>query len=519
MSIEQSSPSSPIPLHQEVKGQESDWRLKAFYGLKAVAIGILLFSILVTLIRSLDWPLIHDAPLLHFIASEILAGAAPYKDIVDMNMPGTYLLHMLALIALGSGDVAWRMFDLIWLGFATGGIVLFTRSFGPWISIFSSAFYFAFHLSQGPTRLGQRDFLMIPFLMFGAHFLANSLEERSSKWNMFGVGLFMGCAIIIKPFSLILLAFFGVIVIRYSLSHSEEILSKLTNLFLSSALIPLLVLAWLYSIESLNPLWIFATEYLIPLYSQLNATNYWSMFVTILKSSLLLTPIIIPFFLCLRHGSIHLSPRLTILILCTVYGALHFILQGKGWAYHLEPYCFFVFTLWISLLGMTLEKTTSGLRIAAMAGCCIMALLMGGQSLAAGLITTPFITKKEALVHQLEHDLATLPLQKTDTIQILDTAEGGIHALLRLGRHLPTRFMYDFHFYHDIESPFIQDLRREFIQGLQDNPPHSIVLFHFHWLPPFDESRINSFPELTDLLDTHYPRRQQRDDYTIYSSK
>lgn len=519
MSIEQSTHKSPFPLDQDFKAQVNDWRIKAVYVLRAVAIGILLFSTLVTLIRSFDWPLIHDAPLLHFISSEILAGAAPYKDIIDMNMPGTYLLHMLALTTLGAGDLAWRIFDLIWLALAAGAIIMFTRAFGSWISIFSSAFYFAFHLSQGPLRLGQRDFLMIPFLMFGAHFLAQSLEQNFSNRQMLWAGLFLGCAIAIKPFSLILLAFFAILILYYSWNTPNEILRNLSCLIISSAVIPLLVMIWLYSMGSILPLWTFATEYLIPLYSHLNTTNYWSLIASVIKGSQPIIPAIIAFLLCLRVGSIHMGPRLATLILCAIYGALHFIIQGKGWPYHLEPYCFFLFTLGISLLGMIIQEATPTLRVTAMSAFCVMALMMGGQSLAAGLISNPFIVKKQALVHQLEQDLLVLPLKKTDTIQILDTAEGGIHALLKLGRHLPTRFIYDFHFYHDIQSPIIQNFRHEFIQGLQKNPPHTMVLFHFHWLPPFDESRIQSFPELTDLLTTHYPRRLTRDDYTIYSTK
>lgn len=518
MTITPSTQSSPLPLGQVLKEQGANWRLKVFYVLRTLALGILLFSCVVTVIRSMDWPLIHDAPLLHFISSEILAGAAPYKDIIDMNMPGTYLLHMLAITTLGAGDLGWRIFDLIWLGFAAGALFFFTRSFGNWISVFTSAFYIAFHLSQGPIRLGQRDFLMIPFLMLGAHFLAKSLEKKGPKGNILFAGFFLGCAIVVKPFSLILLLFFALLIIRYSWNMLNEIPGKLMYLFISSSCIPLLVIAWLYSLDSLLPLWTFVTEYLIPLYSHLNTTNYLSLIGSLIKGSLPILPAIIAFFLCFRVGSIHIDPRLATLILCTIYGAFHFIIQGKGWEYHLEPYCFFIFTLWISLLGMVIQESTPTFRLTAISTFCVMALLMGSQSLAAGLTKNAFIVKKQALVQQLEQDLLTLPLKKTDTIQILDTAEGGIHALLRLGRHLPTRFIYDFHFYHDIPSPIIQGLRHEFIQELQNNPPHSMVLFHFHWLPPFDESRLNSFPELTDLLKNRYPKRQKRDDYTIYST-
>ena len=50
--------------------------------------------------RSLGWPLIHDAPLMHYIAWVIAEGGIPYRDVFDMNLPGVYLIHA------GSWDAA-----------------------------------------------------------------------------------------------------------------------------------------------------------------------------------------------------------------------------------------------------------------------------------------------------------------------------------------------------------------------------------------------------------------------------
>src|SRR5499426_2200285 len=66
--------------------------------------------------RSLGWPLIHDAPIMHYVAWLIAQGGVPYKDAFDMNLPGVYLIHWLVLSLAGEGDLAWRLFDLMWLG-------------------------------------------------------------------------------------------------------------------------------------------------------------------------------------------------------------------------------------------------------------------------------------------------------------------------------------------------------------------------------------------------------------------
>ena len=72
---------------------------------------------------SRGWPLIHDVPLMHYIAWLIEQGAVPYRDTFDMNLPGAYLLHLAVLRAGGAGDLAWRCFDLGWLA-ATCGLLL-----------------------------------------------------------------------------------------------------------------------------------------------------------------------------------------------------------------------------------------------------------------------------------------------------------------------------------------------------------------------------------------------------------
>src|SRR5204863_4954378 len=79
--------------------------------------------------RSLHWPLIHDAPIMHYVAWRIAEGAVPYRDLFDMNFPGVYLLHLLVVTTVGVGDVGWRLFDLAWLA-VSGGLLFAVAS--PW---------------------------------------------------------------------------------------------------------------------------------------------------------------------------------------------------------------------------------------------------------------------------------------------------------------------------------------------------------------------------------------------------
>ena len=81
---------------------------------------------------SRDWPLVHDAPLMHYIAWRILDGAAPYRDLFDMNFPGVYAAHLLLLVTLGPGDLAFRAFDLGILFLVGAGLWSALRASGAW---------------------------------------------------------------------------------------------------------------------------------------------------------------------------------------------------------------------------------------------------------------------------------------------------------------------------------------------------------------------------------------------------
>ena len=64
---------------------------------------------------SWGWALVHDAPLMHYVAWLMTQGAVPYRDVFDMNFPGTYVVHLAARSVFGASDAGWRAFDLLWL--------------------------------------------------------------------------------------------------------------------------------------------------------------------------------------------------------------------------------------------------------------------------------------------------------------------------------------------------------------------------------------------------------------------
>src|SRR4026208_2487951 len=85
------------------------------------------------------------------------------------------------------------------------------------------------------------------------------------------------------------------------------------------------------------------------------------------------------------------------------------------------------------------------------------------------------------------------------TVQVMDTTAGGIHALLRLHLRQPTRFIYDFPFFHDVGDPRIEALRAELIDGPLAGRPAAIVVLEESWPDPDrGYGRLETFPRLQE---------------------
>jgi len=132
-------------------------------------------------------------------------------------------------------------------------------------------------------------------------------------------------------------------------------------------------------------------------------------------------------------------------------------------------------------------------------------------------VSAPWISEKARTVAALAADLAPLA-PPGSTVQVMDTTAGGIHALLRLQLRQPTRFIYDFHFFHDEADPRIQALRREFVAGLASAPPAAIAVLRDSW-PAAGYERVARFPELAEMLARRYALAREGDGYRIYAKR
>jgi hypothetical protein len=128
----------------------------------------------------------------------------------------------------------------------------------------------------------------------------------------------------------------------------------------------------------------------------------------------------------------------------------------------------------------------------------------------------PWIWDKERRVRVLADDLRR-GVQPGDTVQVLDIADGGLHALLRVGLRQPTRFVYDIFFFHEANRPVVRAMRAEFVAALEARPPRFIVLMR-GW-PSGDYDRIRYFPALAELLARRYDVVVTREGHRLYARR
>lgn len=465
-------------------------------------------------VRSLHWPLVHDAPIMHYLAQRLAEGAVPYRDFFDMNFPGTYLLHLAVVTTLGPGDAAWRAFDLAWLALTALAVAALAAPWGAVAAAGGALVFAAYHLAGGAWQAGQRDFLLCVFLLGGALGVARWLERRRGTAPLWWAGLALGAGATVKPHAL---ALAGALALTVALTARRAGLGPGAPLAAFAAGVsaaPLGVLAWLAAKGALAAWRAIVFDYLLPLYAPLGRPRTWAFHrwhVWIPLGAAVAAGLIATLSARRRPAA---GPRLLVAVLGLGYGLAHYVAQGKGWEYHLYPLAAFAAVLAFAAVGRP-HPARPGTAVVGATALAAVLLLLGSKGGEAG--EARWIRDKHDRVAAVARDLAPL-LARGGPVQVLDTAEGGVHALLRLGARQATRFVYDFHFFHHVDHPVIQALRAEFLAAWDARPPRAVVVFERGW-PAGGYERLERFPALAERLRRDYRIVARGDGYRVYAQR
>ncbi len=297
---------------------------------KFIAIAIIGYLFAVNLIQSLNWDMMWDAEILSYSGWLISEGLIPYRDIFEINMPGSLLVYSFIDRFLGTGDLMFRMFDLAVLFLIDILVVLYCKRYGVLTGVLAAGLFSCFHLSAGAFQAGQRDYLQVLFLLAGALFCDFAFKkDRCSLWLYFS-GLCIGASTTIKPITGIFFIAIGVIACMRMSGAKKRISLPLGAFFAGGCSVPLCIGYWLWINDGLIPfldilfnydLKFYSKSSFKPFFESLKINSYFGIPSLYISTFLLLSSIIYH----IKKKSC--SPQITIVLLGIAYGIFHLLFQ------------------------------------------------------------------------------------------------------------------------------------------------------------------------------------------------
>jgi len=448
---------------------------------------------------SRHWPLVGDSTLMHYVVFLQSKGAIPYKDIFDINLPGTYLFEALSIRIFGYGAAGWRFYDFTLLAAVIGACVALAgwkRWFG---GVFAGCIFALIHLQDGLAQSGQRDLLLAVLLLWGYVALFRARRKQHTLMMFFIFGCMMGLAAIIKP---VLLPLTASLILASLFVKREKRQYKGTPLCAISGLVlpALCTLVWLGANGSWQAFWT-DTLPLIRLHADLGRRSLPFLLAHCMTPVLFL---LFPWLILQFSDRPFLTEERIALLLGVLGTAIAYLSQAKGFPYQRYP-CLAVLLI---LFGLDLDRSlkATGFRYFIAAITCLGTCFLFAPRL-AWLISTfsdddPF---QRALSEQL---LKIDPVGQLDgNVQCIDTFGGCIQTLDQMSLRQSTGFLYDCYLFSD-DRPEVQRYRAAFWLAYQTTRPRIVIVtnqFCFGATRSFE--KLNRWPTLKSDLDRNYQQK------------
>lgn len=467
---------------------------------------------------SLQWRMVHDSPILYYMGFLVKnLKAVPYRDFFDMNMPGAHWLNAIVGSIFGFTDHGLQKANVLILIFTLCLIFLWLRSFGTTTAWTAANIFGILFLQYGPAMSMQREFLTLPFLLLSL--IAYSVT--SSRFNivrLFLTGFFISCAVLIKPQSGLILAIFLLIDLWYVMHANQN--NRIKNFFIQYSyvliglFVPLLGTTAYFFANHAMPAFIEVATGYWPLYTDINAhlvvvtgqekfTSAINGIPSIGQYILWLIPAILNSYAFFRTKNFSLTNKNKILLMMggILVSLVEVIIANKYWEYHWLPMIFFMILL-------ACANTGSAKRKISYPGTAALILVSAFILRPSGyfvnqILGQPLPPPQGGRVDDIAEYLQR-NLDPGDTVQPLDWSNGAVQAMLMVQAKPATRYLYDFHFYHHISTPQIQQLRSDLLTKLQIARPKVIIEFYDGRPRVSGSDTTRTFHELSQFISSNY---------------
>jgi hypothetical protein len=457
---------------------------------------VLVISALCIVISTWRWPLIWDAQVFHYGNFLIAHGFAPYREIIDMNMPGAYLIDGWAMKVFGPGDLAWRVFDFTLLATLCLTMVAIARPYDWFAGLFAGVMFALIHTSEGPQNTGQREEVMTVLIMVAYAFLFEA-RRRRYPWMMIFFGLSLGMASSIKPTEIPLGACLLGLTWWDLKREGNSVAAYVWCSVLGASIAAATVATFLLRYDAAGALMALSKR-LTPYYAGMERIN----FHLLLRFSLPIAAyVLLPFAVAVASTErFRRNWEYWAISLGAAFGAFSYFLQGKAYVHH--RYTFLAFMLlWIALELTQAMRNSGWVKAVAIAGISV-----------GSLVLVPIYTRLVLQVHPvnlftpaLENDLSRLGAdQLQHKVQCLDLVDGCYNALYHLRIVQSTGLMGDLLLFAPDKSSIVDFYRDQFWNSVTRNPPTIFILSNewFNQVPTF--TKLNEWPQFAKYIQDNY---------------
>jgi hypothetical protein len=467
---------------------------------------------------------------MHYVAFLIdKHGFIPYKDIFDTDMVGTLLFHLAIGRLLGYGDLAFRIVDISYLLILLVVTWFIMKPFGKVVALTSILLFGIFYLGCGEGMSLQRDYIGIFPIAMAILLATKQFGPNKAGYKAFAIGALFALSASIKPHLVIGLPFTIIYAfdneIHYDFKGKGSIdfwyLFRFSSLAVLGFMLFLsLPFLWLWNKGGISYFWEMFSRYL-PLHLHLDVEHQTisgvKRWIYLVKSyrqlgnmKIFLMPISLGLYLVFselakNNAKIKLAYLLTaLLFLYSIYP----VFAGQFWDYHWVPFIYFCSLLASFILLPTSSVSyPSSRRIIPL---IVFALFLFfypfnfTSNFVAQALGKPLKPLHERRVDEIA-DFLKKHLGPNDKVQPLDWAGGAIHGMLIAKAVVATPYIHDYHFYHHVSDPYIQDIRKRFIKHLKGNPPKYIIIYDMTLKNRVQgKDTTTEFPELTIFIDKNY---------------
>jgi 4-amino-4-deoxy-L-arabinose transferase-like glycosyltransferase len=461
----------------------------------------LLCCTIIFCVATVNWPLVNDASLIHYVSFLIQHGFRPYREIVDPNMPGSYLIDWIVIHTLGGGARGSRLYDFLLLFLAAVAMLTIAWRRSRFAGLYAACLFALFHGRDGMAQVGQRD-LAVAVGLLGTIAFASLLARRGNLLWALGFGLTVGAATTIKPYALFFVVFVIVLVplLPHNGSRAKILLAGFVGL-----LIPFLVLIfYLHNLGIIRP-FLFVLFTLDPLHAQLGYPGALFLVMWCLPPSLLAMSA----FGLLAMSTVPPSGKNIergLLMVGIAIGLFAYFAQLKGFPYHRYPLvaCLLLF------ISLELTEATKFPRRPRLIG--IAGLLFG--SILAPLYMERALHSKWSnnMEVALERDLnAAGGVGLNSNIQCIDSISGCSRVLYDMGLVQSTGVMYDEFLFVPHPTAAILNERQRFLTALEDRKPTILVITPGLFpAGPQGDKKLLMWPEFNQFLANCYDGKIER---------